>query len=305
MPNAVTPDRYAVNRQYKSSIFAMLFGGEKELLELYNAINGTSYTDPSLLRVNTLENDVSFLIDVRLHLYEHQSTWNPNMPLRNLFYVSDLYSEMTAKKNLYGSAKVNIPAPRFFVFYNGGARCPDRVVLKLSDLYWKEEAQPSLDLEVTVLNINKGHNETLMKSCRALREYAEYTARVRKNAASLPLHEAVESAVTSCIRDGILEDFLLKNRAEVMKVSIYEYNAEEHLRMEREAALEEGREKGRQMGLAEGRKEGREEGREELLLRLIKNWTEDGKTPSQIAGDLRESEETVRKLIDKVSCRQT
>ena len=285
MPNAVTPDRYAVNRQYKSSIFAMLFGGEKELLELYNAINGTSYTDPSLLRVNTLENDVSFLIDVRLHLYEHQSTWNPNMPLRNLFYVSDLYSEMTAKKNLYGSAKVNIPAPRFFVFYNGGARCPDRVVLKLSDLYWKEEAQPSLDLEVTVLNINKGHNETLLKSCRALREYAEYTARVRKNAASLPLHEAVESAVTSCIRDGILEDFLLKNRAEVMKVSIYEYNAEEHLRMEREAALEEGR--------------------EELLLRLIKNWTEDGKTPSQIAGDLRESEETVRKLIDKVSCRQT
>ena len=192
---------------------------------------------------------------------------------------------MTAKKNLYGSAKVNIPAPRFFVFYNGGARCPDRVVLKLSDLYWKEETHPSLDLEVTVLNINKGHNETLMKSCRALREYAEYTARVRKNAASLPLHEAVESAVTSCIRDGILEDFLLKNRAEVMKVSIYEYNAEEHLRMEREAALEEGR--------------------EELLLRLIKNWTEDGKTPSQIAGDLRESEETVRKLIDKVSCRQT
>ena len=62
MPNAVTPDRYAVNRQYKSSIFAMLFGGEKELLELYNAINGTSYTDPSLLRVNTLENDVSFLM---------------------------------------------------------------------------------------------------------------------------------------------------------------------------------------------------------------------------------------------------
>ncbi|MBS6735783.1 MAG: hypothetical protein KH275_11400 [Clostridiales bacterium] len=291
--NAVTPDKYAVNRQHKSSIFAMLFGGEKELLELYNAINGTSYTDPSLLRVNTLENaiylglknDISFLIDVRLHQYEHQSTWNPNMPLRNLFYVSDLYSEMTAKKNLYGSAKVNIPAPRFFVFYNGGARCPDRVVLKLSDLYWKEETHPSLDLEVTVLNINKGHNETLMKSCRALREYAEYTARVRKNAASLPLHEAVESAVTSCIRDGILEDFLLKNRAEVMKVSIYEYNAEEHLRMEREAALEEGR--------------------EELLRRLIKNWTEDGKTPSQIAGDLRESEETVRKLIDKVSCRQT
>ena len=207
------------------------------------------------------------------------------MPLRNLFYVSDLYSEMTAKKNLYGSAKVNIPAPRFFVFYNGGARCPDRVVLKLSDLYWKEETHPSLDLEVTVLNINKGHNETLMKSCRALREYAEYTARVRKNAASLPLHEAVESAVTSCIRDGILEDFLLKNRAEVMKVSIYEYNAEEHLRMEREAALEEGR--------------------EELLLRLIKNWTEDGKTPSQIAGDLRESEETVRKLIAKVNRQQT
>ena len=99
MPNAVTPDRYAVNRQYKSSIFAMLFGGEKSCWNCTTPSTAPAIPTVAASRQHAgnaiylgLKNDVSFLIDVRLHLYEHQSTWNPNMPLRNLFYVSDQHA---------------------------------------------------------------------------------------------------------------------------------------------------------------------------------------------------------------------
>ena len=136
------------NRQYKSTIFAMLFQEKKRLLELYNALNGTHYTDPDLLEVNTLENaiclgmqnDLSFLIDSRMYLYEHQSTLNPNMPLGVLFYVTDLYSSLTRDANLYGTKRISIPQPRFLVFYNGKQKMPDRMTVKLSELYHKGEA---------------------------------------------------------------------------------------------------------------------------------------------------------------------
>ena len=102
-----------VRRDYKARLFEMIFRGKEELLGLYNAVNGTNYSNPDELEINTLENaiylsmhnDVSFIIDSRLSLYEHQSTYSPNLPLRYLFYVSDLYSKMTKNSNLYESRK--------------------------------------------------------------------------------------------------------------------------------------------------------------------------------------------------------
>ena len=122
-----------VNRTYKSTLFIMLFEDKKNLLELYNAISGKHYTDPELLEITTLENaiymsiknDVSFLIDGRLSLYEHQSTYNPNLPLRFLLYIANQYSEITRNVNLYGSKIVKIPTPEFIIFYNGKKDCPD------------------------------------------------------------------------------------------------------------------------------------------------------------------------------------
>ena len=209
------------NRQYKSTIFAMLFQDKKRLLELYNALNGTHYTDPALLEVNTLENaiylgmqnDLSFLIDSRMYLYEHQSTLNPNMPLRFLFYVTDLYSSLTRDANLYGTKRISIPQPRFLVFYNGKQKMPDRMTVKLSELYHKGEAPFELELEATILNINVGCNRELMDACKTLADYARYTQRVRDYAEEMPLNQAVERAVTECIREGILEEFLRENRS--------------------------------------------------------------------------------------------
>ena len=264
-------DVLTTNRMYKSRIFAMLFSDRNELLKLYNAINGTSYDDPDLLQVNTLENavymsmqnDVSFIIDMRLNLYEHQSTYSPNLPVRYLLYVADVYSDYTKDMNLYGTKAVKLPTPRFVIFYNGQAEQPDRKELKLSELFSIPDADPSLELKAVMLNINKGHNRKLMETCRTLQDYAEYTFRVREYAAEMPLDLAVEQAITECISEGILADFLRKNRAEAKKVSIYEYDEERHMRQTREEGMEEG--------YANGFSQGIEQGITQTVINLLKS----------------------------------
>ena len=236
-------------KTYKDRMFRMIFSEKEKLLELYNAVSGKHYNDPELLTINTLENaiymsmknDISFLIDSRLSLYEHQSTYNPNMPLSLLHYISDLYESMVNPIKLYGSSPVQIPPPRFIVFYNGTVERPEREELCLSRLYSVEEEEIWLELKVVVLNINMGHNKELMEGCRTLWEYAEYVRRVRQYRKEMSIEEAVERAITECIAEGILRDFLIKNRAEAKAVSIYEYSEEEHIRMEREDAFEDGR----------------------------------------------------------------
>ncbi len=277
-----------VNRLYKSKIFAMLYSSKKELLELYNAVSGRHYEDPELLEINTLENaiymsmhnDVSFLIDSRLSLYEHQATYSPNLPLRYLFYISDLYSGMTKDENLYGSKCVQIPTPQFIIFYNGIEELPDRTVLKLSDAYSVKEDQPALELTAIMLNINSGHNETLKNTCKSLKDYSEYTRRVREYAEVRPLEEAVEQAITECIEENILAEFLKQNRAEAKSVSIYEYDQEKHMRQEREAS--------------------REEGREALLKELIQKKLAKGYSIPDIAEALELEKSLISKLIQEI-----
>ncbi|MCH5249041.1 MAG: hypothetical protein J1E98_03890 [Lachnospiraceae bacterium] len=242
-----------VQRNYKDTIFRMLFKDKENLLSLYNALNKTDYTDVDELEITTLEsavymnykNDISFVFDFELMLYEHQSTMNPNMPLRDLFYVTDILQKRAYDKDLYGSKLIRIPSPRFVVFYNGTDPQPERQTLKLSDSYEKKQEYPELELNVTVYNINYGCNVEIMDACKTLKEYAMYVERVRMYARQIPLAEAVEKAVDECIAEGILSEFLRKNRAEAIKVSIYEYDEELHFK----TLYEEGRED----GLAQGK----------------------------------------------------
>lgn len=262
-------DVLIANRMYKFRIFAMLFTDRNELLELYNAINGTSYDDPHLLQINTLENaiymsmqnDVSFIIEMWLNLYEHQSTYSPNLPVRYLLYVANVYSDYTKDMNLYGTRAVKLPTPKFVIFYNGQEEQPDRKELKLSELFATPDSEPSLELTAVMLNITKGHNKKLMETCRTLHDYAEYTARVREYAAMMILDEAVERAITECINEGILADFLKKNRAEAKKVSIYEYDEERHMRQTREEGVEEG--------YTTGLEQGAKQEKEQIALKLL------------------------------------
>ena len=241
-----------VQRNYKDSIFRMLFKDKGNLLSLYNALNKTDYTDVDVLEITTLENavymnyknDVSFVFDFELMLYEHQSTVNPNMPLRDLLYVTSILQKRISTENLYGSKRIMIPSPRFVVFYNGVDPQPERQTLKLSDAYEKKQEYPELELTVTVFNINFGCNEDIMEACRMLKEYAMYVEQIRIYVKQMPLAEAVEKAVDYCIRAGILSEFLKKNRAEVIMLSIFEYDEEAHHKL----LYEEGREAGLEQG---------------------------------------------------------
>ena len=117
---------------------------------------------------------------------------------------------------------------------------PDRTVLRLSDAYSVKDEHPALELAAVMLNINRGHNEKLKELCKSLKDYSEYTARVREYANIMPISEAVEQAICECIQEGILAEFLTQNRAEAKQVSIYEYDEEKHMRQERETFWEDG-----------------------------------------------------------------
>lgn len=237
-----------VNRIYKDRLYKMIFNDKSELLKLYNAINRTNYTDPAMLTITTLdnaiymtmENDLSFIIDMRLALYEQQSTVNPNLPLRFLMYIADIYSAYVKDMNIYSSKKLQIPLPSFVIFYNGVQSQPDRAEFLLSELFHPTSNEPALELKAVMLNINKGHNQELMNACHTLRDYSEYVARIRTYSGEMPLADAVEKTIAECIQENILQDFLLKNRAEAKVMSIYEYDEEKTMRMFRKETLEDG-----------------------------------------------------------------
>ena len=240
--------KIVANRNYKDTVFRKLFSERKNLLSLYNAINGTAYTDENALEIVTLEsaiymgmkNDLAFIIDTNLFLFEHQSTYKPNIPLRDLFYISGEYQKLVDQKSIYSSTLLKLPEPNFIVFYNGTEKKADRWVNCLSDAYEKHIGDPNLELKVITLNINEGYNKDLMKQCKILREYAQYVEKVREYASTMDLNAAVEKAVDECIHQGILEEFLRANRMEVIAVSIYEYDKEEEEKKLRRAEYAAG-----------------------------------------------------------------
>ena len=251
------------NKKYKDTVFRMLFSDKKNLLSLYNAINRTKYDDPEKLQIVTLENaiymgiknDLAFIIDMNLFLYEHQSTYNPNIPLRDLFYISAEYQKLVDRKSLYSSSLQKIPAPYFIVFYNGTEKQEEYWETSLSDAYENLNGEPRLELKVITLNINEGHNKELLEQCQTLSEYAQYVAKVRKYAKEMSLDEAVKRTVNECIHEGILKDFLRANRNEVIAMSIFEYDKEEEETKLRKAEYEAGIQVGRQEGIQETKKE--------------------------------------------------
>ena len=245
------------NRNYKDTIFRWLFSDKNNLLSLYNAIAGAHYQNPEALNIVTLENavymgmknDLAFVLETGLYLYEHQSTYNPNIPLRDLFYIASEYQSLINQRTLYSSTLQTIPTPIFLVLYNGtDENIPDRLELRLSDAYENYSENPDLELKVTMLNINSDHNFELLKNCHVLWEYSQYVTRVRKYATFFFFFDAVILAITECIQEGILTEFLSHNRAEVLKVSIFEYDKEKEEKLIRKAEFDYGK----AMGLADG-----------------------------------------------------
>lgn len=283
-------DGITVNREYSSDVFKMYFSIKKNALALYNALNGTDYTDEDQLVINSLENsiylkfynDVSFVISDAVNLYEHQSTINPNMPLRDLFYITEMYKGMIPKRDIYGKKLITIPTPQFVVFYNGTTDISDRQILKLSDAFMRKTEEPELELIVQVLNVNYGHNKELLEKCIPLQDYAILNKRVRDNVnIGMPIEDAATQAVNSCIKDHVMEDFLLKERAGVIAMHVLDFNEELHNRSLRE--------------------EGYEEGRNEERNVLIKKMLSKGKSPEEISALFDIPMETVLSVRNAVN----
>lgn len=284
------------NRQHKDGLFRMLFSEKAELLSLYNALNGTNYNEINDLIIITIKdvvfighkNDASFIIHDQLGIYEHQSTYCGNMPLRNLIYIGKQYAALVAEESLYSSAIIKLPNPHFVVFYNGKADKPEREIAMLSDAYKDKTCEPNLELKVLMLNINEGYNVKLMEACPKLGEYAKYVHATRKydNDETIDADTAIRLAVEECIQNNVLAEFLLKHREEVETVCIEEYNQQKH---EEDVA---------RVNHAKGHAEGLELGIEQTI-KIIKLSSE-GKSAQEITTELSLPLEHIQLVLDKI-----
>ena len=242
--------KVAANREYKDTVFTRLFRDKAKLAELYNAIAGTSYTadDVTIVTLDNVifvgrENDIAFTIGDRLVvLIEHQSTINPNMPLRCLLYIAREYQRLADGEAIYSSRLVHIASPEFIVMYNGVDDYPEVAELRLSDAFRGEKG--NLELKVKVYNVNKGHNEAMMRRSRTLGEYAAFVACARENIENgLSLEESLKKAVRDCVNGDILKDFLKNYGSDVINMLSMEFNLEDALRVREKDGIIKGAEK--------------------------------------------------------------
>ncbi len=250
----------AVNREYKDRLFRFIFGAAENreyILSLYNALRGSEYKNADEIRVTTLDdviymgmkNDVSFILASDMNLFEHQSTYNPNIPLRGFSYFARMYEQYIAENglDLYGTKLVKIPVPRYVVFYNGQRECGERTELRLSDAFM--EKAEGYEWTATMLNINRGYNRDLMAKCRPLREYSDFVARARENyKTGMSVEQAVDEAVKAAFEWECLGEFMKKHRSEVKAMFLTEYDEELHER----TCWEEGRKQGKEEGIIIG-----------------------------------------------------
>ena len=228
------------NRQYKDRLFKVIFGSPEHkeyALSLYNAVNNSHYTDAELLDFYTIENvvymgmknDLSFIFDATLNLYEQQSSFNPNMPLRGLMYLSKQYEKYVDDHhlNVYRGTLCKVPAPRYIVFYNGNDIQPDKRELKLSDAFITSIHDAALEVTAIMLNINFGQNKKIMKTCAPLNDYSKFVSYVKMNQRKgLAVQDAVSIAVEKAIEENLLDGFFAEHRAEVIGMILTEYDEE-------------------------------------------------------------------------------
>ena len=287
--------------KYRDRLFTAIFGKDTKRskrwrLDLYNALNGTNYTDPDALTLNTIENviyikmynDVSFLVDSQMTLYEQQSRPNANMPLRGLLYFAELYQKHLAQRDLdlHWSSLVKIPNPRFVVFYNGEPSRPERYKLRLSEAFELEDKSGDFEWTADIININPGKNESLVKSCKAMYDYVRLVGKISANKKTgMQIGQAVNEAVDWAIEENFLEGFVREQKEEIIGMYLTEFNEERAIRGWRQ----------------EGREEGRAEGREEKAVEDARSFYANGVYIDIIAKSLNMTEEQLKEIVSEPS----
>lgn len=240
-----------INKKRYDHLFRIVFNDRKELLSLYNALADKDYTNPDDLMINTLEdavflgmkNDLSFIINDYLNLYEHQSTVCGNLPLRGLFYFSDIYKSLYYEDAIYRKAQIKILTPIFVVFYNGLEEVPDNYDVKLSEAFINPTNTPDVEIVAHVKNINYGHNSELYHKCKKLEEYSIFVDRVHKalkDKSKAEYPQLLVTTIDSCINDSILADILRKERGRIMESVLSHFDADEYVNYVKKEGYEEG-----------------------------------------------------------------
>ena len=298
-----------VTSKFKDNVFCMLYRDKKNLLELYNALNNSAYTNVDDLQVTTLnggsymkyKNDASFLLCMILYMFEQQSSKNPNMPLRFLHYVSDVFRELFSNSMLHRRSMIKIPVPHFVTFYNGLEKwIEDEEEIRLSDMYEIPTDNPELELKVRVININKDVH--ILNKCKTLRDYMTFVNKVRfkMGVEGDDVRIAVTEAMDECIDEDILVDFFEQHREEVVEVSIYDYDEEEVRRVLAEEYAQEYAQKVAKEVSEKAFAEGEQSGRQLNLINQVIKKVKKSKTLETIASELEEEEADIKPIYDAV-----
>jgi len=276
------------NKKHKDSVFTLLFSEKKErLINLYNALSGSSYPNDVEIEMNTLRdalllnrlNDISFEIDGKIVvLIEYQSTLNRNMPLRCLLYAARVYEKILDGKNIYRDSLIKIPKPEIYVCYNGTERLAEKDrTMKLSDAFMAADTSGEYEWTAKVFDINKKHNGEILQKSRILAEYAEFIETVREiSRTGVNLNKALAEAVKVCVNKGILKDFLETHGSEVCNMLFVEFDID----VAKEVWLEEGEEKG--------------------MIKAIKKLLKIGNSVENVAKTMEYPIEKVQKIKDEM-----
>ena len=298
-----------VTSKFKDNVFCMLYRDKRNLLELYNALNNSAYTNVDDLQVTTLnggsymkyKNDASFLLCMSLYMFEQQSSKNPNMPLRFLHYVSDVFRELFSNSMLHRRSMIKIPVPHFVTFYNGLEKwVEDEDEIRLSDMYEIPTDNPELELKVRVININEDVH--ILNKCKTLRDYMTFVNKVRfkMGVEGDNVRIAVTEAMNECIDEDILVDFFEQHREEVVEVSIYDYDEEEVRRVLAEEYAQEYAQKVAKEVSEKAFAEGEQSGRQLNLINQVIKKVKKSKTLETIASELEEEEADIKPIYDAV-----
>ena len=219
-------EKAKVNREFKDGMFRTLFNDKEKMLELYNAVSEEQMGKEAIDEIETLtietplyigsRNDLAFLIDGKSMFFcEQQSTKSGNIALRMASYFGKTLDMMFGSE-IYGTRKVMMPAPVFYVFYLGKPDAPEVETFRLSDHYKENAPENSIEVVVKIYNICYSENKEILKRSKTLREYSLFISYVNENLdKGMDLEDAVAAAVKIAKRAGVLVDFLNKYATEL------------------------------------------------------------------------------------------
>ena len=300
-----------IKKDYKDRLFKLVFGREEykaATLDLYNAITGSSFTEADDIVINTIEdavylnmhNDVSFLLGDTLNLYEHQSTYSPNIPMRMLLYVSQLYSKIIEtdgdkKGRMYTHSRVMFPTPKFYMFYNGKEIKAGERILEITDSF-KDKENSDLKLRVKMININYGKNNELMDKCASLSDYSKFVHDVAEyKGEGIGAEQAVTSAI-GALPEGLVKSILNAHKAEATEMFLTEYDEDVVHKAFYNVGFEEGEARGIAKGEARGMSKGKTEGMAEANRKTARAMLAEGLSEDIVSKCTSLSVEEVRKL---------